>query len=207
MQDKIDTAETFLERVTAKDMPNSPASVSSNDDAANLNVIAWTLYAVLYEQKGLDLNAEITFRKAHKLSNHTNDHPPKVQHIESHLASVQGGGGGTGVGGAVGLAGFSEGIEEEQSTRKEEGKKHSRIYMSIEITFSRVTNDHRVRRGEQTRILEEPFEQEGHGQSQVRVHNGRRQVCENTRSDEASRQHYAAQRQTAHSHRHGSCAF
>ena len=105
MQDKIDTAETFLERVTAQDAMNSPSSAIASSDDANLNIIAWTLYAVIYEQKGLDLNAEITLRKAHKLNTHTSGH--LKQHAESHLASLHGG--------------IGEGIEEEQSIKKEEG--------------------------------------------------------------------------------------
>lgn len=53
MQEKNDVAETFLERVTAQDPDN---------------VIAWTLYALLYENKGLDLNADITLKKVIKLN-------------------------------------------------------------------------------------------------------------------------------------------
>lgn len=53
MQEKLDIAETFLDRVTAQE---------------NDNVIAWTLYAMLYEQKGLDMNAEITFKKVLKIN-------------------------------------------------------------------------------------------------------------------------------------------
>ena len=53
MQDKLDVAETFLERVTAQE---------------NENVIAWTLYMMLYEQKGQDQNAEITLKKVVRLN-------------------------------------------------------------------------------------------------------------------------------------------
>lgn len=53
MQEKLDMAETFLERVTAQE---------------NENVIAWTLYAMLYELKGLDMNAEITLKKCLRLN-------------------------------------------------------------------------------------------------------------------------------------------
>ena len=53
MQEKFDLAETFLERVCVQ-----------NSD----NVVAWTLYAILHEQKGEELNAEITFKKAAKLN-------------------------------------------------------------------------------------------------------------------------------------------
>ena len=52
-QEKNDVAETFLERVIAQD---------------NENVIAWTLHAILYEQKGQELNAEITVKKVLKLN-------------------------------------------------------------------------------------------------------------------------------------------
>ncbi len=53
MQEKIDTAEIFLERVTAQE---------------NENLVAWTLYAILYEQKGMELNAELTLKKVIKLN-------------------------------------------------------------------------------------------------------------------------------------------
>ena len=53
MQEKNDIAETFLERVLAQE---------------NENIIAWTLYALLYEQKGQELNAEITLKKALKIN-------------------------------------------------------------------------------------------------------------------------------------------
>lgn len=53
MQDKLDVAETFLDRVTAQE---------------GENVVAWTLYAMLYEQKGQDMNAEITLKKALKIN-------------------------------------------------------------------------------------------------------------------------------------------
>lgn len=41
-------AETFLERVVAQESEN---------------IVAWTLYLILYEQKEEDLNAEITLKK------------------------------------------------------------------------------------------------------------------------------------------------
>lgn len=53
MQEKYDMAETFLERIIAQE---------------NENVIAWTLYAMLYEQKGQDLNADITLKKVLKMN-------------------------------------------------------------------------------------------------------------------------------------------
>jgi hypothetical protein len=53
MQEKNDIAETFLERVVAQD---------------NEHVIAWTLYSILYEQKGQELNAEITLKKVLKMN-------------------------------------------------------------------------------------------------------------------------------------------
>ena len=53
MQEKNDVAETFLERVLSQE---------------NENIIAWTLYALLYEQKGQELNAEITLKKALKMN-------------------------------------------------------------------------------------------------------------------------------------------
>lgn len=53
MQEKYEIAETFLERVIAQE---------------NENVIAWTLYAMLYEQKGQDLNADITIKKVMKMN-------------------------------------------------------------------------------------------------------------------------------------------
>lgn len=53
MQEKLDIAETFLERVTAQE---------------NENVIAWTLYSMLYEQKGQELNADITLKKVMKMN-------------------------------------------------------------------------------------------------------------------------------------------
>lgn len=53
MQEKFDIAETFLERVTAQE---------------NEHVIAWTLYSILYEQKGQDLNADITLKKVTKIN-------------------------------------------------------------------------------------------------------------------------------------------
>lgn len=63
MQEKLDTAETFLERVTAQESDN---------------VIAWTLYAMLYEQKGLDMNAEITLKKCLKFN--------QIQYAEQQAA-------------------------------------------------------------------------------------------------------------------------
>lgn len=54
MQEKYDIAETFFDRVTNRD---------SN------NVVAWCLYAMLYENTNQDLNAEITFSKTIKLNN------------------------------------------------------------------------------------------------------------------------------------------
>ena len=62
MQEKNDVAETFLERVLAQE---------------NENIIAWTLYALLYEQKGQELNAEITLKKALKMN-------------QAHLAELHG---------------------------------------------------------------------------------------------------------------------
>jgi Flp pilus assembly protein TadD len=53
MQEKYDLAETFLEKVTTQDSEN---------------VIGWTLLALLYEQKGQELNAEITIKKTLKLN-------------------------------------------------------------------------------------------------------------------------------------------
>jgi tetratricopeptide (TPR) repeat protein len=53
MQEKYDIAETFLERV-----------ISQSGD----NVIAWTLYAYLYERRGQELNADITYKRANKLN-------------------------------------------------------------------------------------------------------------------------------------------
>jgi hypothetical protein len=53
MQEKNDIAETFLERVIVQDKEN---------------IVAWTLYAILYEQRGEELNADITFKKAIKLN-------------------------------------------------------------------------------------------------------------------------------------------
>lgn len=53
MQEKNDIAETFLERVLSQE---------------NENIIAWTLYALLYEQKGQELNAEITLKKVLKMN-------------------------------------------------------------------------------------------------------------------------------------------
>jgi len=53
MQEKNEVAETFLQRVTAQD-----------DD----NVIAWTLYAMLYEQMGQEMNAEITLKRVLKIN-------------------------------------------------------------------------------------------------------------------------------------------
>ncbi len=53
MQDKFDVAEIFLERVTAQE---------------NENLIAWTLYSILYEQKNLELNAELTLKKVIKMN-------------------------------------------------------------------------------------------------------------------------------------------
>ena len=53
MQEKNDVAETFLERVLAQE---------------NENIIAWTLYALLYEQRGQELNAEITLKKVLKMN-------------------------------------------------------------------------------------------------------------------------------------------
>lgn len=52
-QEKNDTATTFLERVTAQE---------------NESVIAWTLFTILYEQRGEELNAEITLKKVLKLN-------------------------------------------------------------------------------------------------------------------------------------------
>lgn len=54
MQEKNDVAETFLERVLSQE--------------STTNVIAWTLYALLYEQKGQDQNAEITLKEATKMN-------------------------------------------------------------------------------------------------------------------------------------------
>lgn len=70
MQEKYEMAELFLERVTAQD---------------GENLIAWTLYAILYEQKGQDLNAEITFKKAHKLNQDLHTKEPEVSSIEKEL--------------------------------------------------------------------------------------------------------------------------
>ena len=72
MQDKNDMAELFLERVTAQDPDN---------------IIAWTLYAILYEQKNQDLNAEITYKKAHKLNKilNTNDNQNTYHDLEASL--------------------------------------------------------------------------------------------------------------------------
>ncbi len=67
MQEKLDMAELFLERVTAQDQEN---------------IIAWTLYAMLYEQRSQDLNAEITYKKAHKLNQ--NLHANDTSHADSH---------------------------------------------------------------------------------------------------------------------------
>lgn len=53
MQEKYELAETFLEKVTAQE---------------NENVVGWTLLALLYEQKGQELNAEITMKKTLKLN-------------------------------------------------------------------------------------------------------------------------------------------
>ena len=53
MQEKYDLAETFLEKVTTQE---------------NDNINGWTLLALLYEQKGQDLNAEITMKKTLKLN-------------------------------------------------------------------------------------------------------------------------------------------
>lgn len=53
MQEKLNLSETFLERVTAQD---------------SQNVVAWTLYSILYEQKGQELNAEITLKKVLKMN-------------------------------------------------------------------------------------------------------------------------------------------
>lgn len=53
MQEKLDVAETFLERVISQDSEN---------------VIAWTLYTMLYEQKGEEMNAYITLKKVIKLN-------------------------------------------------------------------------------------------------------------------------------------------
>lgn len=53
MQEKNDVAETFLQRVTAQD---------------DENVIAWTLYAMLYEQMGQEMNAEITIKRVLKIN-------------------------------------------------------------------------------------------------------------------------------------------
>lgn len=52
-QEKNDIATTFLERVTAQE---------------NDSVIAWTLFTILYEQRGEELNAEITLKKVLKLN-------------------------------------------------------------------------------------------------------------------------------------------
>jgi len=70
MQEKNDMAELFLERVTAQD---------------GENLIAWTLYAILYEQKGQELNAEITFKKAHKMNQDLHTKDPEMSHIEHEL--------------------------------------------------------------------------------------------------------------------------
>lgn len=53
MQEKYDLAETFLEKVTAQESDN---------------IIGWTLLSILYEQKGQELNAEITLKKTLKLN-------------------------------------------------------------------------------------------------------------------------------------------
>lgn len=53
MQERFETAETFLERVTAQESDN---------------VVAWTLYAMLYERKGEEMNADITIKKVVKMN-------------------------------------------------------------------------------------------------------------------------------------------
>ncbi|CAF0849700.1 unnamed protein product [Brachionus calyciflorus] len=53
MQEKYDIAEIFLERVTAQE---------------NEHVVAWTLHSMLYEQKGQELNADITLKKVLKMN-------------------------------------------------------------------------------------------------------------------------------------------
>ena len=53
MQEKYDISETFLEKVTTQDTEN---------------IIGWTLLAFLYEQKGQELNAEITMKKTLKIN-------------------------------------------------------------------------------------------------------------------------------------------
>ena len=84
MQEKYDESEIFLERVTAQE---------------NENVIAWTLYGILYEQKNQELNADITFKRATKLNN--------TQYMEM-LPIVQ-----TNVGG-------NEAVGEEEATKKDD---------------------------------------------------------------------------------------
>lgn len=70
MQEKNEMAELFLERVTAQDEDN---------------LIAWTLYAMLYEQMGQELNAEITFKKAHKMNHAQHTQDVEVSNIEREL--------------------------------------------------------------------------------------------------------------------------
>ena len=70
LQEKNDMAEMFLERVTAQDSEN---------------MIAWTLYAMLYEQKGQELNAEITFKKAHKMNLVLNTQQEELNNFEAEL--------------------------------------------------------------------------------------------------------------------------
>lgn len=53
IQEKYDLAETFLEKVTTQEPEN---------------IIGWTLLAILYEQKGQELNAEITMKKTLKIN-------------------------------------------------------------------------------------------------------------------------------------------
>lgn len=75
MQEKNDEAETFLERVTAQE---------------NENVIAWTLYGILYEQKGQELNADITFKRSTKLNNQLNiELMPQVQQNSAELQAEE----------------------------------------------------------------------------------------------------------------------
>ena len=70
MQEKYDMAELFLERVTAQD---------------GENLIAWTLFALLYEQRGQGLNAEITFKKAHKMNHDLHMNDVEISNIENEL--------------------------------------------------------------------------------------------------------------------------
>jgi hypothetical protein len=74
MQEKNEVAETFLERVVAQD---------------NDHVIAWTLYALLYEQKGQELNAEITLKKVLKMNQaHFAELQASLLHTPTHQATL-----------------------------------------------------------------------------------------------------------------------